>query len=383
MVYQCCTLPLDPDAVVHYSHQLGLGPKQAVAALAEAIAIHPGWQALPQGMLIWRTEPSPDLAVIGILPLKMQQQVVLQRSALNSACQRLRYITYAEAATACETLAAQLVDQFGANALGGFRFYGIPRGGLIVLGMLSYVLGLSHDQMMPPYPEDIPLVVVDDCALSGSRFARTLRQYPRHSLIFAPLYSHAELRRNLTHTELQVLSCYSGQDLHDHGPQILGAEYGAWQVQNQERLAGRRYWLGLPDYLCFAWNEPDHLLWNPLTQELEASWHIVPPAYCLKNRRGPALAVQRQPQFEGWLQLTAQTVFGVQDQQVLIGNLLTQETFSLSGQAADFWWALSRAESLEAAIASLPHPDSELQHQALINLVEDLMAQGILQVAPS
>jgi hypothetical protein len=385
MVYQCHALPLEPDVLSHYSSQLGLTTEQAIEALSEAVALHPGWQGIPQGMLVWRTQPTPCLAVIGIIPSKSLRQLDLQQAALNSACQRLRYVTYAEAEIACESLATQLIERFGLKALSGFRFCGIPRGGLIVLGMLSYALGLSHDQMTPPYPEEVPLAVVDDCALSGSRFARTLQQYPRQDLIFAPLYSHPDLRRNLTETEPQVLHCLSGQDLVDHGPNMMGAEYGAWQVQNQERLKGRRYWLGLPDYLCFPWNEPDHLLWNPLTQKLEESWHIVPPAYCLKNQPGVSFTVQRQPCFEGWLQPTAQTIFGSIDRQVLIGNLSTQETFGLSGRAAEFWWTLSSARSLEDAIASLARSTHEPELTELkielTNLIEELLTQNILVAA--
>jgi hypothetical protein len=379
MVYRCYALPLETDAIAHYGSQLGLTIEQAVVALAQAIALHPMWKELPHGMLVARTQPTPCLGVIGVIPPKSLGQIEIRQASLNQACRRLRYISYADATAACETLTEQLIDTFGLQTLQNFRFCGIPRGGLIILGMLAYTLGLSHEQISPPYPSDIPLVLIDDCALSGSRFARTRSQYPQHELIFAPLYSHPDLRRNLIEAEPQVLHCISGQDLYDYGPSIMGIDYDSWQTKNRARLAGQRYWLGLPDYLCFPWNEPDHLLWNPSTEALEQSWHILHPNYCLKNRPGVSLLVQHQPQCKGWLQPTAQTIFGTADRQIMIGNLATGETFGLSGKAAEFWSVLLEAETLEDAIAILARhsPESSIR-QELTGLIDQLLRHNIL-----
>jgi hypothetical protein len=379
MVYQCYALPLDADALTHYGNQLGLSTEKAITALAQAIALHPMWKALPHGMLVARTQPTPSLGVIGMIPPKSLGQIKLQQASLTQVCQRLRYVSYPDATAACEQLAERLIDTFGLQTLSNFRFCGIPRGGLIILGMLAYTLGLSQEQMTPPYSAEVPLVIVDDCALSGSRFARTRSQHPHHKLIFAPLYSHPDLRRALINAEPQVLHCLSGQDLFDHGPSIMGTDYRSWQTQNRARLSGQRYWLGLPDYLCFPWNEPDHLLWNPLTEGLEQSWHILPPAYCLKNRPGESLTVQHQPRFTGWLQPTMDTIFGTLDHQILIGNLATGETFGLSGKAAEFWSVLLHAETLEDAIATLAqhHPESNLREE-LTGLIDQLISQNIL-----
>jgi hypothetical protein len=379
MVYRCYALPLEADAIAHYGSQLGLTLEDAVVALAQAIALHPMWKELPHAMLVARTQPTPCLGVIGIIPPKSLGQIEIRQASLNQACHRLRYVSYAEATAACEALTERLIDTFGLQALRNFKFCGIPRGGLIVLGMLSYTLGLSHEQMAPPYPQNVPLVLVDDCALSGSRFARTRSQYPQHELIFAPLYAHPDLRRNLTAAEPQVLHCLSGQNLYDHGPNIMGTDYESWQTKNRARLAGQRYWLGLPDYLCFPWNEPDHLLWNPSAETLEQSWRILPSTHCLKNRPGASLTVNRQPQCKGWLRPTAQTIFGTLDRQVMIGNLATGETFGLSGKAAEYWSVLLETETLEDAIAILSQHNSEsIVRKELTGLIDQLLSQNIL-----
>jgi hypothetical protein len=382
MTYRCCPLPFETDALHHYGQQLGFSTvEQSLHAVAEAIALHPLWQALPQSLCIVRAKPTPVLAVLGTFSAKALGQLSLQAPFLNQACQRLRYVTYGDAMMACEQLAQQLQTAFGSNALREFQFYGVPRGGLIVLGMLSYVLGLRHEQLNPSELSDTPLVVVDDCALSGSRFYRVLQQYPHPSVVLATLYAHRELKEAIASREPKVIQCLSGRDLYDHGPETMGSNYATWQTQNQARLAGHRYWLGLPDYLCFPWNEPDHLLWNTATAALEQSWPILPPSVCLKNRpaSGGSLPIQVQHTVQGWLQPTEQVVFGELNGQVLIGYLPTGETFGLSGKAADFWRVILRVEGLEAAIAALSSQYAEANLRSdLTTLIGQLIQQNIL-----
>lgn len=383
MTYRCYTLPFEKDALLHYAQQLGLVTvEQALHHVAEAIALHPLWQEVPQCLGVVRALPTPALVILGTFSAKALGQISLQAPFLNQACGRLRYVTYAEATKTCEELADQLRTTFGSNALGEFQFYGVPRGGLIVLGMLSYMLGLRAEQLNAS-ESSAPVVVVDDCALSGSRFYRVLQQYPQQDLVFATLYSHKELRRAIATREPNVIQCLSSQDLYDHGPETMGANYTTWQTQNQARLAGHRYWLGLPDYICFPWNEPDHLLWNPSAAALEQSWHILPPKVCLKNRPSSgtaALSIQVQPTVQKWLQPTEHIAFGELNGQVLIGHLPTGETFGLSGKAAEFWRVILQAEGLEGAILQLSgqYPSSNLRSE-LTHLIEQLVQQQILQ----
>ncbi|MGB8697914.1 MAG: PqqD family protein [Thermosynechococcaceae cyanobacterium] len=390
MSYRCHALSIEIDALTRYGRQLGLHSlDQALHALAQAIALHPMWQDLPQIALMVRSQPTPVIAIIGTLSPKSIGQIGIQQPSLNEACRRLRYIDYAAATAATEQLATQLVQRWGSRSIKTFSFYGIPRGGLIVLGLLAYALGLSTEQLHPPYPEDVPLVVVDDCALSGSRLATTLHQYPSHNLIFAPLYAHPDLRTAIVAAEPQILHCVSGQDLSDHGPTMLGAEnYVQWQTENRERLSGQRYWLGLPDYLCFPWNEPDHPVWNPVTHQLEQGWRIMPPAYCLKNRQilPNPLPIQTQPQSKGWLQPSPDIIFGELGGQILMGHLATGETFGLSGRAAHFWQTLLQAEHLDGAIATLSRQEKGSQadlHRDLTQFLNQLQSQGLATFSPS
>jgi hypothetical protein len=80
MAYQCYALPLEADAIAHYSSQLGLTVEQAIVALAQAIALHPMWKELPHAMLIARNQPTPCLGVIGIIPPKIVGEIVSKPS---------------------------------------------------------------------------------------------------------------------------------------------------------------------------------------------------------------------------------------------------------------------------------------------------------------
>lgn len=107
----------------------------------------------------------------------------------------IRRVSYSQVEAASKQLAAQLVDAFGQEALGRFQFQPIPRGGLIVLGMLAYVLNLSRHQLSWGAETDSPLVVVDDCSYSGARLQQCLESIPiGRPVVFAHLFSHPALR---------------------------------------------------------------------------------------------------------------------------------------------------------------------------------------------
>jgi hypothetical protein len=177
----------------------------------------------------------------------------------------------------------------------------MPRGGFIVLGMLAYVLDLRPAQLAPSPPSDVPLVVTDDCAISGVRFSDMLDRCENRQVIFSHLYSHPDLRIAIERREPRVLACVSAQDLTDYAPAYYGDQYEAWRERWRQR-PNPGYWVGQPDHVCFAWNEPDTVFWNPVAQQAESAWRLLPPELCLKNRRKFApedARVQLQPEGKG------------------------------------------------------------------------------------
>jgi len=61
-------------------------------------------------------------------------------------------------------------------------------------------------------------------------------------------------------------------------------DYASWQSRWQERAEERSYFVGRPEPVAFAWNEPDLKMWNEVTHQEENPWRLLPPELCLKHR---------------------------------------------------------------------------------------------------
>lgn len=354
--------------------------------LARGLSTSPAWKMTPGATLVVRHAPRPVLGVVGRFDAAAKARLATLGPQLADGLSCLRYVGYAQAEEDVQRLASMLVERFGREKLRRFRFTAMPRGGLVVLGMLSYALGLRHAQLEPPYPEDVPLVVVDDCAITGYRFNEFLTRYGSHQIVFAHLYSHPELRVAIEARRPQVISCVGARDLYDHAPERYGAEYGAWREHWVSRFGGDiGYWLGQPSHLCFSWNEPDVTIWNPSTEKLERGWRIVPPELCLKNGGGHnmgSLTVQVQPEGAGPLRASEQVIFGEFEGNVIVGNTETRASFTLTGVAADMWRRIVEHGNLDEAVASLLREydvDPSTLRADLRGFVEDLLAQDLLE----
>lgn len=370
-----------PDAL-----SFGQAEAPDAEALAGALAASPAWTSMPEAVLIARRGPQPAVAVLGRFDDADEERLKALRGSLSASLERLRYVSYAQAERACETLAERLLERFGRDELRRFHFVGLPRGGLLVLGMLSYALGLEHAQLEPPHPPDTPLVVVDDCALTGSRFGRFLESCERRHVVFAPLYAHPDLRAAIEEEEPRVTACLSGRDLHDHGPERLGSEYSAWKERWAKRTGGLRYWLGQPDHVCFPWNEPDLGVWNPTAEAVEHGWRVVPPAHCLKNRSRPgsepAVPVQVQPEAKGPLKPASHVLFGTFEGQLVVANVEEQASFRLAGTSAGMWHALVEHGKVNGALAALRDAydvDEATLENDLRAFVENLRDRDLLE----
>jgi hypothetical protein len=353
--------------------------------LARALSTNPAWKETPGAILVARPAPRPVLGVVGYFDAAAEARLARLGPQLADGLAHLRYVSYSQAEEDCELLATRLIERFGHDELRRSRFVAIPRGGFIVLGMLAYVLGLEHSQLEPPYPPDVPLVVVDDCALSGSRFGRFVSRCESRRVVFAHLYSHPDLRAAIETREPQVIGCVAARDLHDRARARYGAGYAAWREANLARLGDDAgYWGGLPDHLCFPWNEADVCFWNPITERFERGWCIVPPELCLKNRPPPGMEpipIQVQPEGPGPLQPSTHTLFGEFRGKIVVGNLQTKESFSLTGVAADMWRAVVKHGNLEDAVVALSREyevDEGTLRADLRDFVEDLRARDLL-----
>lgn len=372
------------DAGHEWTPQPTVGRTERLWDLATAISASPAWGEMPRAALVVRDEPDPLLGVVGCFGAAERARLEGLRWRLENVLPRLRYVGYEQATEDCERLADQLVERFGREELRGFRFTAIPRGGLIVLGMLSYVLGLRQSQLESPHPSDSPLVVVDDCALSGVRFGRFLERLESQPVVFAHLYSPPELRHAIESRERGEVVCLGAHDLRDHAPARQGDGYAPWRERWLARMDARGYWVGQPDHLCFAWNEPDVVTWNPVSGREENGWHLVPPGLCLKNRPAPGaepVQVQNQPRGRGPLRPSSRVLFGELEGQLVIGDLQTSESFVLEGAGADMWRAVLEHGNLEAAAEALLREyevDGPALKADLRGFAGDLLSRGLL-----
>jgi hypothetical protein len=359
-------------------------PNSNYSPLAQGIASSPIWLKMPDVELVIRFAPYPAIAVLGSFDNEAVVRLAALSRQLRISCKRLRYISYAQAEEDCRILAEKLIELFGRDELGKFQFTTIPRGGMIVLGMLSYALGLERKQFGRPASDNNPLVVVDDCSLTGRRFADFIENCRSDKIIFATLYSHPNLRSAIEEREPRVLACLSAHDLQDHWYEL--SEEGQDEAQGKwlSRLNGKRYWFGQTDHICFAWSEPDRLFWNPVTEKVESGWHLLPPELCLKNRSdSKPIPVQIQPEGKGPLCPSGRVIFAYYNGCVIIGDLVTKESFCLDGVAADMWNAVIEEGDAEAILDKLLTEydiDEFTLRSDLQSFIDDLLARGILEV---
>ncbi len=177
----------------------------------------------------------------------------------------------------------------------------------------------------------------------------------------------------------------AAHDLRDYALENLGEEYPAWRRRWLKRIDHRGYWVGHPEQVCFAWNEPDTGFWNPVTDRQESGWRFVPPELCLKNRLATSMEpipVQVQPECRGPLKPAAQVFFGDLEGQVVVGDLKTQESFVLDSVGADMWRAIVEYGNLEE-VAEVLLKDYDVDEVALrtdlLGFVEDLLSRSLLE----
>jgi len=286
----------------------------------------------------------------------------------------------------CERLAARVGDALReavGPAVSELPFIALPRGGLFVLGLLSYVLDLRREQIRSlADPVSGRVVLVDDCALSGARLARALDELGSGPVLVAHLYSHPGLREAVESTDSRVERCLAAADLASR-PGVPSAEEldPVWRP----RLPGRRYWLGAVEPVAFPWSEPEVVWWNERDGRLEEGWHRVSPRSCLRFRAelglpGPVDAPGPLDLAPGWL-------WKLEGERWLVRpDEPTGRILGFEGVALDMWRALLAFGDVERAaghLLTLYDVEADELRADLDELVEDLVGRGLLVGTPA
>lgn len=354
------------------------GDGDGLVALARGLATSPLWADMTEAVLVARPAPRPLLGILGYFSPAERSRIEALRSQLPMT--RVRYVTYEQAEQDCQRLAEMLVERFPVEDLRAFQFVGLPRGGLIVLGMLSYLLDLPPSALGSEAPLGGPLVVVDDLAISGDRFRRFLSGCTSERVVFATLYAAPELRAAVEAREPSVQACLSARDLQDHARENLGDEYESWRQRWLARSDD--FWVGQLDHVCFPWNEPDIGIWNGVTERVERGWRVIPPELCLKNRPAAGSQIQVQRTAPGPIKPSEYALFAELQGQVLLAHIGTGSVVALDGVAADMWRTITEYGDLRRATSSLLE-EYEVNSSTLRGDLEDfvnaLTVRGLLE----
>ncbi len=291
---------------------------------------------------------------------------------------RVRYYDYEQAETAAETLAARLLELIPRDELTRHVFVPIPRGGLIVLGMLSYLLDLAPEQLPPTSSGDRPTVLVDDMALTGARLREALDGLDAPDVVVAHLASHPELRAAVE-IDSRVRACLTAFDLEAVDEEMGSEKMTEIRETWRERLDGR-YWFGHPELIAFPWSEPDQILWDDTKGAVEAGWRVVSPERCLKNRAllGPPATDREARSFA----FPAEIAFGLFDDGYLVCRLENEEVFRLDAVAGAIWGAIGTLGDLDAAarhLSTVFDADQATLARDVGTLAKELVAAGLLE----
>jgi hypothetical protein len=362
-----------------------LGAERGLLLVARALTRSPQWESMPDAAVVVRPSPVPLLGVVGRFDDAARGRLALLSAQLTQKLPRIRYVDYERAERDCAVLAERLVETFGREEVERFSYLPIPRGGLIVLGMLAYVLGLKSHQLTGSTKSGVPVVIVDDCSLTGHRFGCVLREVESDRVVFASLYSPPPLRTAIEARESRVMACLSANDLEDSAPETYGDEYPRWLERSLERMEAPRYWLGRTEYLAFAWTEPDSSALNPVTGERDIGWRLLPADYSLRRRgmdEASEVPMQMAVDGPGPLNPAARILWGEIGEDVLVLDVDAKSNVCLTGVAGDMWRRIREHGDIEDAAAVLAAEyDAEPAtiRRDLQAFVDELLERGILR----
>lgn len=330
--------------------------EERAVAVASALASSPAWNDLPDATMLVRAHAPPAVVVAGRFGDAEAARLESLRAQLEQIVSRTRYRAYQDVEADCAALADRLLDRVGPTVRTDYRLVGIPRGGHVVAGLLSYCLDVPASRCGGAAEPGECLLVVDDCAISGARFRDFLSRSQAGEVVFGQLWSPAPLRAAIEEAEPRVTACVSGRNTTEVGRSLPSEEYEAWRHRWEERPVDSDlgYWWGLTEHVCFPWNEPDIRTWNEVTRRIERGWRVIPPARCLENRvTFDSDRLQLQPRATGPLRPAEDVVFGGSDDGVLVARRGAATCWRLDGSAGDIWEAMVERGTREGIVEEL------------------------------
>jgi len=375
----------------------------ALSSFLSTISSDPLWLKLPNVRLVARCHPVPLIAAFGCFSFFELERLKNMATMLDEAIEHCRYVSYRDAEELAERLAMRLRQRFSREEISTFYFTTIPRGGHIVLGMLAYALDLRPDQLgdigaLLSERHNVPVVIVDDCAISGLRLQQYLKPAGDQQVVFASLLAPEGFREALMSREACIIDCLSAEVLPDLGPQRYGEGYAEWRGLQQSRMGDQGYWVGVASSFAFAWSEPQTKFWNAEARRFEAGWHLMPPHLCLKRHiadeklqsEGHSAETEDNctllPQCSGPVSPDDRVLWTEIGCALAVARMPEDSghyapCFRLEGVAADMWRCVIEHGNLDDALAALApryDVDSVTLRADLVAFVADLENNGLL-----
>ena len=307
-------------------------------------------------------QPSP------FTPLTREEELRLWPLAVHARhlLQNLRYVDYRQAQADAALLAQKIRQLYTPAELQNAAFTALPRGGLIVLGLLAYQLDLKPQQLTARFAREAGLLfLVDDCALSGKRLQEALVIYNGRPLVVAHLYAAPGLRAAIQETYPHVRHCLAAHDLAE--------------AEGSAPLDGRLH-PGPSDLVAFAWNEPDLLLQTPFDDQPAHQWRLLPPHKCLNNRQALGLP-PAPPADRDWI-VPEGIVYGWFDGLLYLLDTRNEQVHRLDNFAADCWRAAAGYGSQEIALAFLQEKYAAVQVRNLAAVLHHFKAKHLIEASP-
>ncbi|MDC7221504.1 MAG: hypothetical protein PQJ59_16340 [Spirochaetales bacterium] len=259
---------------------------EALFYISRALSLDP---RLASMKFIVRESEEGTSTLYALTQAKEEELLTNLSRQLAWADKQSRFISYKEAEGLTEKLAAKLKREFGKEELDQFFYSPIPRGGHIVMGMLSYCLGLPKSALHPPSSDlKRPVVYVDDCLISGLRSSEYMNKKGAESIL-AVLLAPKGVCEMSRHKELDF-SCFAGDELDDLAPLLLKEDYEPWKERSKKR--GTPLWVGMTEYFAFEWSEPENSFFNDKTALMEPGFDLLPPEQCLNTRHSTSTEPQ-------------------------------------------------------------------------------------------
>jgi hypothetical protein len=364
---------LSSEAVSAYGRALSIDrTERALESLARAIS---GSEGLAGGIGACAVASPRERRLAVLADAGSETAVEAQVGGVESICRQLRFVDYLEADQVAAALARQLHRRFG-DELRTWPRAAIPRGGWLVAGLLARHL----PRAIAEGDVDQPLLVMDDCALTGAVLRRFLGGVGARRVVFAPLFASAALARAVERAEDRVEAVIMGEELAERGKDQLGDGYSSWRQRWRSRLGAEPYWLGISDFICFPWNEPRRWVWNPHSETMECGWRLLPPERTARRRA----ASEPQPESgrKGPIRPAAGVVWAEAEGRVYVGRVPTGESFQLAGVAASLWRTLVRGgdrKTMLDAVTSGFEVDDETAARDIDRWLHEIEDQGLIE----